>query len=131
MPHTFIISGHLPGLNEYIDACRRHAQIGGRMKREHQDMVVREIMCAILSRRFPAHIDGPVRLRYRFVEPNKRRDKDNISGFAHKVIQDALVQVGVLKGDGWGYVEGSMDEYEVDKERPRIEVTVEEVEKDG
>lgn len=65
--------------------------------------------------------------RYTWYEPNKRRDKDNISSFGRKVIQDALVQCGVLEGDGWKHVAGFSDRFEVDKTNPRIEVLIREV----
>jgi Holliday junction resolvase RusA-like endonuclease len=68
----------------------------------------------------------PVKLHFRFYEPNRKRDLDNISGFAHKVIQDALVSCGVLGGDGWKYITGYTDEFFVDKQNPRIEVEIEE-----
>lgn len=64
------------------------------------------------------------RIQYTFFEPNRRRDMDNISGFAHKVIQDALVEEGILANDGWSEISGYTDSFEVDKERPRIEVTL-------
>ena len=69
-------------------------------------------------------INKPVEMHYCWYEPNKRRDKDNISSFGRKVIQDALVQCGVLKDDGWKYVVGFSDRFEVDKNNPRIEVKI-------
>lgn len=47
--------------------------------------------------------------------------------FAKKFVQDALVQCGVLKDDGWKYVVGFSDRFEVDKENPRIEVLIKEI----
>lgn len=63
-------------------------------------------------------------MHYTRYEPNKRQDKDNISSFGRKVIQDSLVQYGVLKDDGWKHVVGFSDRFEVDKENPRIEVKI-------
>ena len=117
-PHVLTIPGRLPGLNEYTDACRTNSQKGGRMKREHQTAIAWQIMAQMRRCKF----QGPVFLLYRFYEKDRRRDKDNVSGFAHKVIQDALVQCGTLEGDGWGHVTGSMDLYEVDPNNPRIVV---------
>ena len=72
-------------------------------------------------------IDRPVFIYYRFYEKNKRRDLDNISGFAHKVIQDALVKNGILENDGWANITGFDDNFFIDKEHPRIELTIHEV----
>lgn len=66
-------------------------------------------------------------MEYLWVEKNKRRDLDNIT-FGRKIIQDSLVQCGVLKNDGWKYVVGFSDKFEVDKMNPRIEVLIKEVE---
>ena len=65
-------------------------------------------------------------MEYLWVEPNRRRDLDNISSFGRKVIQDALVDTGVLKDDGWKYVVGFSDKFDVDKKNPRIEVLIRE-----
>lgn len=72
-------------------------------------------------------IEKPVFMEYTWIEPSRRRDKDNISSFGRKVIQDALVSTGVLKDDGWKYVVGFSDRFEVDKDNPRIEVLIKEI----
>ena len=66
-------------------------------------------------------------IEYNFFEPNSRRDKDNISGYFHKVFQDALVQAGCIENDGWRTIKGMADYFEVDKRSPRIEVIIQEV----
>ena len=65
---------------------------------------------------------------YIWYERDMRRDLDNVSSFGRKVIQDALVKAAILKGDGWKYVVGFSDRFEVGKENPRIEVLIREVE---
>ena len=121
MEYSFTIEGRLPGINELINADRRDAHAGNRIKRETQEAVQMYIFRDLHRLR----IDNPVRLHYRFYEKNKKRDLDNISGFAHKVIQDALVASGVLKNDGWANIVGMEDAFFVDSDRPRIEVTIE------
>ncbi len=68
----------------------------------------------------------PCTIHYRWYEPNKRRDKDNVCGFGHKVIQDSLVECGVFKNDGWEDIKGFTDEFYIDKKKPRVEVYIEE-----
>lgn len=63
-------------------------------------------------------------IEYTFYEPNSKRDKDNISGYFHKVFQDALVQNGCILNDGWKEIDGMADYFRVDKGHPRIEVTI-------
>lgn len=115
--YKFIIEGRLPSLNEYCKAERTGYHAANRMKHDCQRAVEGYI------RRFKLKpIKYPVTILYRFYEPNRRRDKDNIAGVAHKFIQDALVNAGILKDDGWDYVIGFSDEFYLDRKNPRIEV---------
>ena len=65
-------------------------------------------------------------LHFEWIEPNVRRDKDNIVA-ARKFILDAMVQYGVLKSDGWKGVEGFSDSFRVDADRPGVKVTITEL----
>lgn len=68
-------------------------------------------------------------MQYKWYKPNSRRDLDNISSFGRKVIQDALVKAKIITDDGWKNIVGFSDKFYVDKENPRIEVVIEEIEK--
>jgi hypothetical protein len=116
--HTLTVNGRLPGLNEYTDACRTNPRAGAKMKQEAQDMVMWHILSQLRRVRFTK----PVFLLFTFYEQDRRRDRDNVSSFARKVIQDALVKCGNLQDDGWDYVTGYLDRFQVDRENPRIVV---------
>lgn len=118
IPEILIIPGRLPGLNEYTDACRTNPKSGARMKQESGDIVLWSIFSQIRKVRFTR----PVFLLFTFYEKDRRRDRDNVSSFARKVIQDALVTAGTIKDDGWDHVTGYMDQFRIDKKNPRIEV---------
>ena len=118
-----IIKGKLPGLNDLIEAERTHRQAGARLKRSAEELIRWQIKVQLRGQ-----FERPVRLNYMFYEPNKKRDKDNISGFAHKVIQDSLVKERILKNDGWEYIDSYTDHFAVDKKNPRIEIIIEEIE---
>lgn len=120
MPRRLVIPGRLPGLNEYIDAERNNRYLAAKLKREAEAAVLWAARKSL--RGWSAQ--KPVVMRYLWVERNRRRDKDNISGYGRKVIQDALVQGGYLKNDGWGQIEGFSDAFAVDARRPRIEVLI-------
>ena len=62
-------------------------------------------------------------MNYSYYEPNRKRDKDNISIF-RKFFQDALVKGGYLENDGWAYIEGWTDSFAVDADNPRIEIEI-------
>lgn len=66
-------------------------------------------------------------MKYTWYERNKKRDKDNISSFGRKVIQDGLVKAGVLENDGWKQIEGFSDRFRIDEEHPRVEIEIVEV----
>lgn len=116
--HTLTIPGRLPGLNEYTDACRTNPRAGARMKQDAQEAIMWQILSQIRRCKF----ERPVFLLFTFYEQDRRRDRDNVSSFARKVIQDALVKCGTLQDDGWDYVTGYLDKFDVDKKNPRIVV---------
>jgi Holliday junction resolvase RusA-like endonuclease len=123
MEYKFTILGRLDGLNEYTAANRTNPHKGGKMKKDNEDTVIWSIRQQLRG----LHINNPVIIKYDFYEPNKKRDLDNISSFAHKVIQDSLVKTGILKNDGWNEITGFLDQFYCDSARPRIEVTIVEV----
>ena len=117
-PKALTIKGRLPGLNDYIAKCNSAYAEGNRMKQESVQTVSWYIMAQLRGVRFTK----PVFLMFTFYEPNMRRDHDNVSSYARKAIQDALVKCGTIQDDGWGYVTGHLDYFEVDRENPRIVV---------
>lgn len=120
----FTVFGRLPGLNEYIDAERQSRYKAAALKAQSERLVL--VYARRDLRKWRAR--GPVYMHYTWYEPNRRRDKDNVSGYGRKVIQDALVKGGYLRGDGWSHIVGFSDDFRVDKARPRIEIEIEEIE---
>ena len=123
MEYLLTVPGMLNNLNDYIAAERAHRQKGAKMKASNGDIVAVAISQCLRGVR----IERPVFMKYLWVEPNRRRDLDNISSFGRKVIQDSLVDAGGLKDDGGKYVVGFSDSFEVDADNPRIEVLIREV----
>lgn len=116
-----IIPFALPGLNEYIGAERKHRQAAASMKRKYQDVLV-----LLIRKQIGRPLREPVTMHYLWVEKDRRRDHDNVSAFGRKVIQDAMVEAGVLRNDGWANIEGFSDRFLVDKKFPRVEIEIEE-----
>lgn len=115
------IPGMLPGLNAYMDAERTNKYKAASMKKQAENVIGFMIKTQLQGVEFTR----PVVIRYSWIEPNRRRDKDNIA-FAKKFIQDSLVKMGVLKNDGWKEIEYFTDAFAVDAKNPRVEVTIEE-----
>ncbi len=128
MTVKLVIPGRLPGLNEYIAAERASRFKAASMKRENETLV---LLAAKKSLRKWRQTDKPVMMRYTWYELNRKRDMDNISSYGRKVIQDALVRGGYLRGDGWEHISGFADGFAVDKKNPRIEVEIVEVDPCG
>ena len=131
MTYKITIPGRLPGLNEYTAACRTHAQAGAKMKRDAEMAVKYQLASAMVRGELPDHFREPVELEYSFFEPSRRRDQDNVSSFARKVIQDAMVSQGLLSNDGWGSIRRSIEMFDVSRKDPRIEVWVREASENG
>ena len=120
MVGKLIIKGRLPGLNELIDAERTNKYKAAQLKRNVEEYIIFSARRCLRGK-----IETPVIMHYLWIEPNKKRDKDNICAFGRKAIQDALVKAHYLDGDGWKYISGFTDAFEVDAKNPRIEVTFE------
>jgi Holliday junction resolvase RusA-like endonuclease len=123
--YNITVWGRYPSLNEYIKALKNSKHVGDAMKSRSQENIIADIY----EQKGRLRIDNPIVIHYTFIEPNKKRDMDNISGYFHKVFQDALVQAGVIVNDGWSYIRGYSDDFDVDSNNPRIEIVLEEVER--
>lgn len=110
----------LPGLNQYISECRRHWSAGARMKKNFESILSAIFTCELRN----IKVKPPVKINYLWVESDMKRDKDNISGFGRKMIQDALQKSGVLSGDGWDYITGFSDSFCVDKKKSGVMITI-------
>lgn len=123
MEYKFIIPGRLDGLNNYTAANRTNPHKGGKVKRDNEDHV---IWC-IRQQLRGIHIEKPVLIYYRFYEKDRRRDGDNILSCAAKFVQDSLTKTHVLAEDNRNCIPHFYHDVFVDKENPRIEVTITEL----
>lgn len=121
----FYIEGRLPGLNDMIDAAKRGKgkyQPYSMMKQTYTDMV------AWLAKKLPKY--EQVNIIITWYEPNEKRDPDNIMA-GQKFILDALVHAGVIPNDSQKYIQGILHRFRVDRENPRIEVEILDMEKES
>lgn len=117
----FTIYGRLPGLNEYTTACRSNRYAGAKMKAQAEDLIGRHI-----EEQMVEAIPGPVTINFNWIDPNSRRDLDNIC-FAKKFILDSLVYHKIIDSDARKTVQGFTDRFGIDKNNPRIEITIERI----
>ena len=120
MTRTLTIPGRLPGLNDIIDAARRSRYESAAMKKENTEMVAWIAKAARLP-----HMER-IDVAFHWYEPDKRRDKDNISG-GQKFILDGLVKAGIIQNDGWKQIGDILHFFAVDKANPRVEIEITEI----
>lgn len=125
MEYKFTIPERLEGLNNYTAANRTNPHMGGKVKHDNEE----KIIWCIRQQLNGLHIkkEAPVLIYYRFYEKNMRRDGDNILSCAAKFIQDSLTKTRVLEDDNRICIPHFYHDIFVDKENPRIEVTITEI----
>lgn len=122
MEYKFTIPGRLDGLNDYTAANRTNPRKGGRVKKDNESVV---IWC--IRQQLPGvHITKPVLIYYHFFEKDMRRDGDNILSCGTKFIQDSLKHT-ILQEDNRNKIPHFYHDISVDKDNPRIEVTITEL----
>lgn len=92
------VSGKLPSINEYIDACRKNKYLAAKMKKDAENLVMLQTLRLTQIRK-------RVFIRFTWYEENRRRDPDNVRAGA-KFILDALQKNGKLKNDNSKWIAG-------------------------
>lgn len=116
----------LPTLNEFINAWGTRSgkfNKGGELKKKIQYGLGLE---ARSQNKEKLCFDKPSKINYVFIEKDNKRDFDNITGVAHKLINDALQQVGILKNDNQSVIREMRDKLFVGS-KPMIIVRIKEL----
>ena len=116
--YKLIIPGDLPDLNQIIDIAKRHHMKYSSMKKTNTEIV------RLYAWQLPKNLTR-VFVTFKWFCKNKKKDPDNIV-VGKKFILDGLVEAKVIPNDGWKQIAGFKDEFEVDKQNPRIEIIIEE-----
>ena len=103
------IENRFPGLNEIISLAKRSSYLYARTKKRHQAIV----RSCIRRKKKSIPKNTPLWFGFVWVEENKRRDPDNIAAGGRKIIFDALVAEGILQSDGWHWVLGWRDSFDI------------------
>lgn len=115
-----VLKGRLPCLNDVINTNRTNRYAGATLKREIQDSIA-----LALTNQVKERYTGKVIIFIRYFEKDNRRDEDNVMSGA-KFILDALQEMKVIKKDSRKCVH-LLQEVFTDKGKPRIEIEIEEV----
>lgn len=121
---SFFIGTALPSLNDVIDAAKIRKgkwSLYHEMKVMYESMIKADIKAAKLK-----PMQGQVSITFHWIERNKKRDIDNVAA-GKKFVLDALVAMHILHTDSRFQVIGFHDTFSVDKHKPGVMVTLEEV----
>jgi hypothetical protein len=104
------VPSRLPGLNELLSSkSTRHGNWSA-----YNDVKQRWFgQIKLLARSKDIRAVGPGYFSFLFVEPDKRRDPDNVAAGGIKILLDALVGAEVLAGDGWQHILGFVSYWQV------------------
>jgi Holliday junction resolvase RusA-like endonuclease len=116
-----IIPCELTDLNTYINQERTNRYAAADTKKTMTQL------CTLYAKKLQP-ITNKIILKITWYCKNQKKDPDNIS-FAKKFILDGLVKAGVLQNDGWNQIQAFEDVFEVDKDKPRVEIELKEVTK--
>ncbi len=122
MKFKIVIPGELPTLNEIIDQSKAHFAVYANTKQTFDNLV--GFSCAGVPR---GRITKRADFAFVWYRSDRRTDPDNITA-GQKFVFDGLVSAGVLRGDGWRYVRSIKHDFKVDKQNPRVEIVITEVE---
>ncbi len=105
----------LVGMNWYRNA---HFLVTNKVK-EHYHGIVKEKMGDVKFRR--------ILINYHVYVGRRNTDGHNVRSVIEKFFLDGLVEAGVVEDDSIDYVVGDTSAYSLDKENPRIEITINEI----
>lgn len=86
--------------------------------------------CAWATMGLVDKIKKPITIEIHWHEKNERRDIDNVA-YAIKFILDGLVTSGKLEDDSRKWVRGITHHFPIDRNNPRVVVTITEIESKG
>ena len=119
-PKIVIPTIGLMTLNQYTNENRKN-RFGGAAKKKEATHICSLHTKKAMNEGF-AFSELPVNLEFNWFAKDKRSDKDNIA-FMKKFVFDGFIQAGLLMNDGWSEVGNWKDNFHIDKENPRVEIT--------
>lgn len=128
MEYKIIIPGQMKGLNELLNGRyydKRSRSYHNKVKSENDALCVDAIRFSRSLRK--VKIRNPIIIDYRIFAGDKRHDRMNLLSAIDKSFEDALQKTGIIKNDGWDDVLNTTHSFYIDRENPRIEITITEV----
>lgn len=112
----------LPSMNQIIDSNRKNKFAAAKEKKQYTKLIA-----YLTKAQMRKSIEKKVDISCHWYVKNRMTDKDNIAG-GIKFLLDGLQEAQVIKNDGWKEIGNIFHFFEVDKNNPRIELFLTEVE---
>lgn len=128
MEYQVTVKGFKSGLNELLSGKvydHRTKKYRNIIKNRNDALCMKFIN---LSKLKGKRIEKPIIIHYRFYVENKMHDRMNTASAFIKSFEDALQKCRIICNDGYDDVLTPTLYFEVDRQNPRVEVTVEVVE---
>ena len=119
-PHTLTLPIPRPLLTTN-QARSQHWRKAYRAKNETEQLRSALVLAPIST------LTAPQTVLVTWYAPDARRRDSDALDFTKKAILDALVKSGVLEDDSWKQVHSATTAIVIDRDNPRIEITLEEV----
>lgn len=125
--YRFTVYGFDSGMNELLSG-----RLYDYRTRKYRNSVKsrNDKVCAIAIRNAigGVRIAKPIKMHFNFYCKNKRRDRMNVASAFEKSFSDALQECNIIKNDGWDDILNVTYDFHIDKDNPRVEVAIMEVE---
>ena len=124
------------GLNELLEAERATKRYDYRLKKNvYSPNKVKKDGERICQKCMKNQLKGvrittPVRCTYFIFVPDREHDRSNTSAGVEKIFLDALQKEKIIRNDGFNFVYDSIFHTMVDAKNPRVEVIIEEIERE-
>ena len=115
----FEIIGTFPTLNEVIEMSKKHWSHYSKFKAQFHKLAYYQLPNNYKVEKYPVRVCFTWHLKHR------RKDLDNVVAVGKKIINDALVERGIIKNDNLTCIVGFQDDVVIDKnqqERVIVEI---------
>lgn len=122
------VFGYTDGMNKLLNAFRydyKTKRIYNNVKSANDKLCITSIRLSKVFRNVT--IQKPIVIHYKFYWRDKKMDRMNIASAFDKSFEDALQKTGIIKNDGWDDVINATFDFAIDRQNPRVEVVVEEI----
>lgn len=131
MKYKVIIPNWASGLNELLNHQEKKYDYRTKKMRVYNtektknEKIIRE--CLRKQGMAKVKIEKPIAIHYTIFAKDKKHDRMNLGSCLDKCFCDALQEMRILHNDGWDDIVKISFDYELDRQNPRAEVVITEL----